>query len=138
MWARPSGRAISTGDRPMTTCPLINVSFRTFALAGALSCLITAAAPARVYAQGPQLRLDQLDRLASRAKETVNVSLDQSMLQAAGGFLSGQPNTDNDAFKQLISGLKGVYVRTFEFDSDNGYTDADLESIRSQLKAPWS
>lgn len=121
----------------MTTCPLINVSFRSFALAGALACA-TALVPAPVYAQGPQLKLDQLDRLASRAKETVNVSLDQSMLQAAGGFLSGQPNTDNDAVKEVLSGLKGIYVRTFEFDSDNAYTESDLESVRSQLTAPWS
>jgi len=122
----------------MTTCPLIKISFRTFALAGALACLVTALAPAAVYAQGPQLKLDQLDQLASRAKETVNVSLDQSMLQAAGGFLSGQQTGDNDAVKAVLSGLKGVYVRTFEFDSDNAYTEADVESVRSQLKAPWS
>ena len=122
----------------MTTCPLINVSFRTFALAAALACLVTALAPAAVYAQGPLLNLSQLDRLASRAKETVNVSLDQSMLQSASGFFSGQPNTDNDAVKQLIAGLKGVYVRTFEFDRDNAYTASDIESIRAQLKAPWS
>ena len=122
----------------MTTCPLIKVSFRTFALAGVLACVVTALAPAPVYAQGPLLNLNQLDRLASRAKETVNVSLDQSMLQSASGFFSGQPNTDNDAFKQLLSGLKGVYVRTFEFDTDNAYTEADLDSVRSQLKAPWS
>jgi hypothetical protein len=121
----------------MTTCPLINVSFRSFALAGALACA-TALVPAPVYAQGPQLKLDQLDRLASRAKETVNVSLDQSMLQAAGGFLSGQQNTNNDAVKEMLSGLKGIYVRTFEFDTDNGYTESDLESVRSQLTAPWS
>jgi hypothetical protein len=122
----------------MTTCPLIKISFRTFALAGALACLVTALAPAPVYAQGPQLKLDQLDQLASRAKETVNVSLDQSMLQAAGGFLSGQQNGDNAAVKELLTGLKGVYVRTFEFDTDNAYTEADVESVRSQLKAPWS
>jgi len=32
-----------------------------------------------------------------------------------------------------------VYVKTFEFNAPGQYTDADVESIRSQLKAPgWS
>jgi hypothetical protein len=35
--------------------------------------------------------------------------------------------------------LKGVFVKRFEFERDNEYTMADVESIRSQLNAPgWS
>src|SRR5438445_2714990 len=39
----------------------------------------------------------------------------------------------------VLQGLTGVYVKSFEFDAQGAYTDADVEAIRSQLKAPgWS
>lgn len=41
--------------------------------------------------------------------------------------------------KELIKNLKGVYIRSFEFDKENEYTEADVEAIRNQLRAPaWS
>jgi len=38
--------------------------------------------------------------------------------------------------KELLSTLKGVYVKGVEFDKEGEYTEADLESIRAQLRAP--
>jgi hypothetical protein len=41
--------------------------------------------------------------------------------------------------KNLLSGLKGIYVRSFEFAAPGEYSEADVESLRSQLQAPtWS
>jgi hypothetical protein len=41
--------------------------------------------------------------------------------------------------KEVISGLTGVYVKSFEFDREGVYSDADVESIRRQLKTPgWT
>ena len=41
--------------------------------------------------------------------------------------------------KELILGLKGVFVKRFEFEKEGEFTLADVESIRSQLSAPgWS
>jgi Domain of unknown function (DUF4252) len=78
-----------------------------------------------------------LDRLAERAKESVNVTLDSSMLQFASGFLSNDP--DEKQVKKLVSKLKSVYVRSFEFDKEGQYSMSDVEAIRSQLQAPgWS
>jgi hypothetical protein len=79
-----------------------------------------------------------LDKLAQRATETVDVSLDQSMLQLASGFLS-KDDPDEARIKKLTSKLKGVYVRSFEFDKEGQYSLADVAAIRAQLKAPnWS
>src|SRR4051812_26844504 len=75
-----------------------------------------------------------LDRLAERAKESVNVTLDSSMLQLASGFLSNDP--EEKQVKKLISKLKGVYVRSFEFDKEGQYSMSDVEAVRLQLKAP--
>lgn len=90
--------------------------------------------PARASAQGAQLKLDQLDQLASRAKEHVEIALDPQMLAMASGFLTGNQKNLTD----IIAGLKGVYVRNYEFDKERAYSDQDVNSVRAQLKAPWA
>jgi hypothetical protein len=38
-----------------------------------------------------------------------------------------------------VSGLKGIYVKSFEFDTEGQYAAADVETIRAQLRAPgWT
>jgi hypothetical protein len=79
-----------------------------------------------------------LDKLAQRATEAVDVSLDSSMLRLASGFLS-KNDPEEVQIKQLVSKLKGVYVRSFEFDKEGQYSLSDVEAIRAQLKSPaWS
>lgn len=79
-----------------------------------------------------------VERLAAKAIETVSVTLDGALLQLAAKFLSST-DREQSAVKNLISNLKGIYVRSFEFAGPGQYSDADVESLRSQLKAPqWS
>src|SRR5690349_3014092 len=79
-----------------------------------------------------------LDKLAARATESVDVNLDAAMLQLASKFLS-KDDADEVRVKNLVSKLKGVYVRSFEFDKEGQYSMSDVESIRTQLKTPiWS
>lgn len=78
------------------------------------------------------------DKLAEHAKESVDVTLDANMLQLASGFLSKE-DADEVKVKRLVSKLKGIYVRSFEFDKDGQYSMADVQALRNQLKAPeWS
>ena len=77
-------------------------------------------------------------KLAERATESVDVTLDSSMLRLASGFLSPD-DKDEAEVKKLVSKLKGIYVRSFEFDKDGQYSMTDVEAIRTQLKGPeWS
>ncbi len=76
-----------------------------------------------------------LDKLAARATESVDVTLDESMLQLASKFLSKE-DPDEVQVKKLVGKLKGVYVRSFEFDKDGQYSQSDVDSIRAQLKTP--
>ncbi len=77
-------------------------------------------------------------KLAERATESVDVTLDASMLQLASGFLS-KDDPDEAQVKKLVSKLKGVYVRSFEFDKEGQYSPSEVDAIRSQLKSPgWS
>jgi len=78
------------------------------------------------------------EKLAAKASETVNVTLDTSLLEFAARFLSDE-KPDEAAAKKLLSGLKGVYVRSFEFAKEGEYSPADADAIREQLKGPgWN
>ena len=102
-----------------------------------ITVLLVGCAAAQLPAQ---IRITGLDGLASKAKESVDITLDSTMLQAAGGFLGGN-NKEKDAvkLKELLSGLKSISVRSFEFKEDGQYRIEDLDPIRAQLRAPgWS
>jgi hypothetical protein len=92
-----------------------------------------------VHGQDPRLKLDHLDKLAAKAEETVDVTLDESMLRLASGFLSDKRSHEEGRAKELVGGLKGVYVRSYKFDEAGAYTEQDIETIRKQLTTPaWS
>ena len=78
------------------------------------------------------------DKLAAKASEKTDINLEGPTLQMASKFLSG--NAEGSAkLKQLVDGLKGVYVKSFEFDQEGQYSEADLNALRSQLRGPeWS
>ena len=79
-----------------------------------------------------------IERLAARAVETVNVTVDGALLQLAGKFLSSS-DPDQAAVKSLLGGLKGIYVRSFKFENEGEYSESDVESMRSQLRGQeWS
>src|SRR4051794_35750071 len=95
------------------------------------------AAALSLAAQEIKLPAELDKQLQSRASETVDVTLDSSLLQMASKFLSN--DADAAKVKKLVTGLKGVYVRSFEFDKPGQYDPADIESLRSQLRSPgWS
>lgn len=97
--------------------------------------LLAAFCAATARAQDARLQINQLDRLADKAAEVVEVALDERSLRLAAKFLS--PNNPGEAqVKEIVSGLKGVYVRVFQFDKVGEYSSGDLEAIRSQLRQP--
>jgi hypothetical protein len=78
------------------------------------------------------------DKLAAKADESVDLTLDSNMLQFAGKFLSGQ-DADQAKAKKIVAGLKGITVRSFTFKQEGEYSMADVDAYREQLKAPvWS
>jgi hypothetical protein len=100
--------------------------------------LITLLIPSAASAQGAKLQLDHLNRLAEKATETVDVSADPAMLKQAAGFLSGK-NSDPEELQRVLNGITGIYVKSFEFDTPNAYTESDVEAIRKQVSGPgWS
>lgn len=79
-----------------------------------------------------------LDRLEAKASEVVNVQLDGALIQLASRFLSDK-DPDEANVKRLVGGLKGIYVKSFEFDERGQYSPSDVEELRAQLHAPaWA
>lgn len=104
----------------------------------ALLAALTVCLGANAVAQGAKIQTSQLDALAAKASQTVDVNIDEGLIQLAAKFLSDK-DKDEVKVKELANGLKGVYVRSFEFDTEGQYTSADLDSIRTQLKSPaWT
>ena len=96
---------------------------------GTLLILLLAMATAGL-AQELKMPVD-LEKLAAKASETTEVTLDSHMLQLAAKFMNDEED-DREA-RDLVKKLKGIYVRSFEFDSAGEYSEADIESLRSQL-----
>jgi len=96
--------------------------------------LAALALPALAAAQDIPLNL--LDPLGPKATETVQVNLDGSLLQMAAKFLNGK-DADEAKVKDLLNGLKGIYVRSFKFEKAGEYSAADVDRMRGQLKG-WN
>src|SRR6202035_3073197 len=90
--------------------------------------LIACCAAAQLPAQLLQLRITGLDGLASKAKESVDITLDSSLLQMVGPFLAGaaKDGKDGDSIRQLLTGLKAITVRSFQFKETGQYRIEDL------------
>ncbi len=109
--------------------------------------LIVCAAGATTHAQThypAQLQIESLESLAAKANQVVDVNLPESLLRLipVGAIKINDTDAHNVSTKELkeiIAGLKGVYVKNFEFINEGEYTDADIAPIRAQLKMPgWA
>jgi hypothetical protein len=102
-----------------------------------LAVLVMLGAAAGAMAQDGRIQTSQLDALAAKASQTVDVNLDERLMQLGAKFLSDKD--DEVKIKGLINGLKGIYVKSFEFETEGQYSEADLEGIRSQLRnSAWT
>ena len=112
--------------------------FHTISRIAVISVLFVIATTITTHAQDPRIRLAHLDYLAKKASETVDVNIDERLIQLAAKLFNDK-DEDEAKVKKLVNGLKGIYVKSFEFENENDYSLADVDSIRSQLREPaWS
>jgi hypothetical protein len=101
--------------------------------------LVMAAAGAfglSVSAQESRIYFERLNGLESRARDVVEVNIDGKLLDLAKRVSSKVNDAKAKQVAQAISGLKGIYVRVFNFEHENEYNPSDLDQIRSQLTSP--
>ncbi len=75
-----------------------------------------------------------LDALSAKAVESVDVTLDGTLLRFAAKF-ADKDGTNSDV-KKIMAGLDGIYVRSFEFAGEGEYSIADVDAVRAQLQSP--
>ena len=105
-------------------------------IAPALLLLIGSAMTAQ--AQSPRLQLDQLDSLANKASETVDVRLDERLMATIDKLFPSKDKDDAE-IKEVLKGIKGIYVKSFTFEKEGEYSQVDVDSVMSQLRdSTWS
>jgi hypothetical protein len=103
----------------------------------ALASLVILGATATALAQNPRIQTSQLDVLTAKASQTVDVNIDERLIQLTVRFLG--KDADEVKVRDIVKGLKGIYVKSFEFEKEGEYSAADLESIQLQLRnTAWS
>jgi hypothetical protein len=76
--------------------------------------------------------------LQSKATEVVDVTLGAWPLALASKFMEADDAEDVEV-KKLISGIKSIVVRSYEFDTDFAYSQQDIDAVRAQLEVPgWT
>jgi hypothetical protein len=100
--------------------------------------LVTLSAVATNAQEPSRLQLGGLDHLTASASKSVDVNIDQRLLRLASKAFSDSDAEERE-IKKVIAGVKGIYVKVFQFENEGQYSAADLESIRTQLRAPgWT
>ena len=111
------------------------ISSAAFATATALALALALAAPAQ--AAKPNVRMPDFSHLKAKAVETVDVDVGGILLSIARRFT--REEADSDPAIRLLHDIESVKVRSFTFDSDDAYSRADVDAVRSQLSGPeWS
>ena len=107
-------------------------------LLAAAALMLLALASARAQAPDGRLRLESLERVAPKASETIRIDVDGILLNLGKSVLSDD-DPEEKTIKEIIEGLRGIYVRSYEFKAEGDFKDSDLDVIREQLRGPgWS
>ena len=90
-------------------------------------------------AQAQNLKIpESFDKLAAKAQEVVDVKLDAATLGLAAKSQSGKESQAAVGLNN-VSKIKGGFVRSYKFEQEGEYSQADVEAVRSQLReSGWS
>lgn len=76
--------------------------------------------------------------LAAKASDVTEVTLGKNMLEFAAKFLNNK-DEDQAATRKLIEGLKGIYVREYDFDKEGEYSMDQVQQLRAYFEtSEWS
>jgi hypothetical protein len=101
-----------------------------------LACALLAL-PALAFAADPgRLQLPDFSALSKKAAQSVDISLDPSLLNLAKSVGIGDDSGNGAAVNGVIQGIRGIYVRSYTFDKPGEYSKADVKAVEAQLLAP--
>jgi Domain of unknown function (DUF4252) len=89
--------------------------------------------PVASLAQAGRIELPSFEGLEKKAVNSVNISLDLGLLKLVAQQMDNNP--DDQAVKSVLNGLDGIYVRSFQFATDDAYPKSDVDLVLRQLDA---
>lgn len=115
---------------------LVRMAIQPVAL---LIVALALATPAFGQNNRAQLQLDNLSKLEDKADKIVDITIGPEMMTMVANFLKHGKDPDSEQVRELLSGIKLIVVKSFEFDSPDQFSSADVDSIRSQVRGPgWN
>ena len=88
------------------------------------------------YSQDAKLSFERLSALETKARDVVEINVDGKLLDLAKRVTTKINDKDARTVGQAISGLKGIYVRVYNFAEPNQYDISDIDQIRGELSNP--
>ena len=110
--------------------------FIKYSLRLALMMMLSLIASSVMAQDAARLHFEKLNAMDARAKDVVDVSIDGKLLELAKRVTLKVNDADAKRIGHAISGLKGIYVRVYNFEHENEYNVADVDQIRAELNAP--
>ena len=101
-----------------------------------LAMMLTATAAIGAAQDPARLDFGRLSSLEAKARDVVEVNVDGKLLDLAKRVTAKVNDPDAKQIAQAISGLKGIYVRVYNFEQENQYDPTDIDRIRAELNNP--
>ena len=82
---------------------------------------------------GQELKLAVLDKLKAQSSNTVDLNLSKDLLGLGAGVLGSTKGDGGAKVKKLVEGLNNIVIRSFEFEKEGAYSDADVKELLAEL-----
>ena len=109
-------------------------------LAAVLAATFALALPVAGFGVEPELNLPNFSHLRQKATDSTDITIDGFLMRIARKFAANHAADEaHDQALSLLQDIKSVRVRNFTFDSDDAYSQQDIDGVRKQLQGPgWS
>lgn len=99
-----------------------------------LLALMLTLMPLAGIAQGAKLRLPDFAGLAEKAKESVEIALDDEDIRDMAPLLAGRDAAGDSSFNRMLRDLRSIHVMMFEFDRPGQYSSRDIDAVIRQVE----
>lgn len=113
----------------------MNIFKRTFKNLTVVLFLLMAGTAANAQ-DAARLHFEKLNILETKARDVVEVNVDGKLLDLAKRVTGKVKDEDAKKVALAINGLRGIYVRVYNFEKEGEYNPGDVDEVRAQLNAP--